>query len=130
MRREDIAIESPCGMDWDGMKPSDIKKRFCDACKMHVHDLSTMTKREAKDLLASDRTEGLCVRYLHDAGGEVVFSDSLVRAKRFVAAAAVAIALPMSLTACMGAAPRPRLPEPQPTIEADAGSPAPMPVAK
>jgi hypothetical protein len=111
MRREEIAIESPCGVDWDGMKPADMKKRFCDACKMHVHDLSQMTRREAKALLASERTEGLCVRYLHDQHGEVVFTDSLVRAKR-LALGAVALAGAMSLTACMGAAPAPKRPAP------------------
>lgn len=123
MRREDIAIETPCGMSWEGMKPADMKRRFCDACKMHVHDLSSMTRREAKQLLDSERTEGLCVRYLYDRHGDVVFTDSLVRAKRFVAAA-VAVALPMSLTACMGAAPRPRVPVPQPAPSAQEQEPA------
>ncbi len=111
MRREDIPIESPCGMDWNGMKPASMKKRFCDACKMHVHDLSKMSRREAKALLSAPRTEGLCVRYLYDQHGEVVFTDSLVRARRLVAGA-VAVASTMTLTACMGAAPAPRPQQP------------------
>lgn len=115
MRREDIVIESPCGMDWNGMKPADMKRRFCDVCKMHVHDLSKMTRREAKTLLASERTEGLCIRYLYDQHGDVVFTGSLVRAKR-LALGAVALASTMSLTACMGAAPAPRQPAPAPTL--------------
>lgn len=130
MRREEIAIESPCGMDWNGMKPADMKRRFCDACKMHVHDLSQMTRREAKALLASERTEGLCIRYLHDRHGEVVFTDSLVRAKR-LALGAVALASTMSLTACMGSAPAPRPRPPQPiTTQATGDAGAPVPIAK
>lgn len=74
------------------MKPADMKKRFCDECELHVHDLAAMTKREAKAVLASEATEGLCIRYLYDQHGAVVFSDdarlvapsALVRAKRFI----------------------------------------------
>ena len=104
MRREDLPIETPCGQDFSGMKPAGMKKRFCDTCKAHVHDLSKMTRREAKTLLSSEETEGLCIRYLHDQHGDIVFTDSLVRAKRF-ALGALAVAMPMTLTACMGAAP-------------------------
>ncbi|MBX3188995.1 MAG: hypothetical protein KF819_18385 [Labilithrix sp.] len=136
MRREDLPIEAPCGQDWDGMKPADMKKRFCDACTLHVHDLAAMTKREAKALLSSEETEGLCVRYLYDRHGEIVFSDDprliapsrLLRAKRF-AAAAVALAFPMTLTACMGAAPARPMPKAPPA--ATSAAPAPTaPVAK
>jgi hypothetical protein len=130
MRREDIVIESPCGQDWSGMKPAGMKKRFCDTCKMHVHDLSKMTRCEAKALLSSDVTEGLCVRYLHDQHGDVVFTDSLVRAKRFVAGA-LAVAMPMTLTACMGAAPARPMKAPAPATEPAPAKAAPsLPVAK
>ena len=95
------------------MKAGD-KGRYCDACKKTVHDLSAMTKKEARALLAAPQTEGLCVRYLYDRHGEIAFRDtvpagSLVRAKRALAAAAV-LAVPLSLAACMGA---PQRPEPQ-----------------
>jgi hypothetical protein len=103
MRATDIHIESPCGADWQSMKPGD-RKRFCDACKKHVHDLSAMSKDEAREVLSSPPTEGLCVRYLYDAHGDVVFRDTpmpasfLSRAKRFAA-----LTLPMGLAACSGA---------------------------
>jgi hypothetical protein len=109
MRATDIPIASPCGADWRTMKPSDTK-RFCDACQKHVHDLSAMTPTAAKALLSSPPTEGLCVRYLYDAHGEILFRDAplptgmLVRAKRFATAAA-AVALPMALAACSGSMP-------------------------
>jgi hypothetical protein len=108
MRATDISINSPCGADWTTMKPSD-NKRFCDTCKKHVHDLSAMTKDEAHAVLASPPLEGLCVRFLHDAYGDVVFQPErtlppslLVRARRLASYAVVA-AIPVGLTACMGA---------------------------
>jgi hypothetical protein len=84
------------------MKPSD-NKRFCDACKKHVHDLSAMTEEDARAALATPPAEGLCVRYLYDAHGAIVFRGApmapsmLVRARRFAAAA-----LPLALAACTG----------------------------
>lgn len=129
MRREDLTIETPCSQDWNGMKPADMKKRFCDECRLHVHDLAAMSKREAKAVLASETTEGLCIRYLYDQHGTVVFADdprlvapnALVRAKRFVQGAIV-VALPMTLTACMGAAAA-RPPMPPTQVVTDAGAP-------
>ena len=158
MRAADIEIETPCGQDWQSMKPGD-RKRFCDECKKHVHDLSSMTRTEAREVLESRPTEGLCVRYVYDAHGDIVFRDRpiaasfLSRAKRIAAAAA----LPMSLAACSGgmaetppppmpmmgavACPMPDVPPeppPNPTPSASASAqapgrfatPPPVPVAK
>ena len=156
MRATEIPIASPCGADWRTMKPSDTK-RFCDTCQKHVHDLSAMTPEGARALLASPPTEGLCVRYLHDAHGDVVFraaplpAGMLVRAKR-LATAAAAVAWPMALAACsspmnempepmmMGAVACPMPPPPAPSASASASAsavwekigepPAPPPVKK
>jgi hypothetical protein len=129
----EIPIASPCGADWTTMRPSD-RKRFCDTCKKHVHDLSAMSKDEARAVLASPPTEGLCVRFLYDEYGDVVFQKQtiapsfLVRAKR-LATYAVAAAIPATLTACMGApapvpvmmgavaCPMPPIPPPAPAAE-------------
>jgi hypothetical protein len=140
MRATEIPIASPCGADWSTMKPSD-KTRFCDACKKHVHDLSAMTSTDARALLASPPTEGLCVRFLYDAHGDIVFRDAplpvgmLSRAKRLAAAA---VALPMALAACsspMNGRPEPRttigavervLPPPNPSASASASAIEPV----
>jgi hypothetical protein len=115
MKRNELPIVSPCGADWQGMKPQDIASRFCGECNKHVHDLSRMTQVEARRLLAAPATEGLCVRYLHDERGEILFAQEasklvpasrLSQVKRLLAAATLAAA-PLSLTACMGAAPPP-----------------------
>lgn len=133
MQRDEIPIASPCGADWNGMTLADAKKRFCGECKKHVHDLSQMTRPEARALLASAVTEDLCVRYLYDERGEVWFAPEaaplvapgrLARMKRFALAAA-AVAAPLSLTACMGAAPA----RPQPIVPAAAERVAPPPPA-
>lgn len=87
------------------------KSRFCGDCKKTVHDLAAMSKAEAAVLLAAPAMEELCVRYLHDELGHVVFVDTfrdrpipLVALLRKRASHAVAVAaMGMSLTACMGA---------------------------
>jgi len=147
MHRRDIPIASPCTADWTTMKPSD-KSRFCGECKKFVHDLSQMTSDEARALLRAPATEGLCIRYLYDQYGNVVFrpepaasklvsAGALNRLKRF-AAAATAVAMPLTLTACMGAPP-PRYamgavvappmvtPEPCDVPEEDGGCALPVP---
>jgi hypothetical protein len=146
----EIPIASPCGADWTTMKPSDRnRKRFCDTCKKHVHDLSAMSKDEARAVLASASAEGLCVRFLYDEYGDVVFQKQtiapsfLVRARR-LATYAVAAAIPATLTACMGmpaqpppvmmgavACPMPPIPPPPPAPAPEAhrfaAPPAPKP---
>lgn len=67
-----------------------------------------MTESEARVMLASPPTEGLCVRYIHDTTGEIVFRrDDVIPVGKLVRRAAVlalAAALPLSTAACMGAA--------------------------
>ncbi|MFO0661358.1 MAG: hypothetical protein U0165_16220 [Polyangiaceae bacterium] len=147
MKQSDLPIPSSCNADWDSMT-REGRKRFCDACRKHVHDLSSMTQDEAMALVSSPRTEKLCVRYICDAQGNIKFSapeitawrreldrelipvSHLARAKR-VAMTLAAAALPMSLTACMGAAPaRPVSPnatltDEPPTPPTSAGKPLP-----
>jgi hypothetical protein len=128
MNRSELPIVSPCGADWQGMTPRDVASRFCDACSKHVHDLSRMTQAEARRLLAAPATEGLCVRYLHDERGNVLFaqaplvpSSRLASAKRLAAATLATASL--SLSACMGE-PVPPVPPPTPMMGAVA---CPMP---
>jgi hypothetical protein len=131
MRRDEIAIELPCSADWDTMTAAG-RKRFCADCKKYVHDLSRMKEDDAKALLETGKD--LCVRYVYDEVGNVVFdidvrASALVRAKRFAKAAAL-VALPMSLTACMGTAPPRRVvPPPAPTTMPAATSPSATPSA-
>ncbi|MFO0662892.1 MAG: hypothetical protein U0174_03020 [Polyangiaceae bacterium] len=110
MKKNDIAIPIPCDANWDTMTPEG-RKRFCDRCKKHVHDLSQLSREEANELLARRVRDDLCVSFLYDRMGNVVFDmvdtrivapSRLVRAKRAAAAAAATLALSTTI-ACGGA---------------------------
>jgi len=87
--------------------------RFCGQCSKVVQELSQLTEREARALLAAPRTEGLCVRYVHDTTGEILFRRDVVpvghltRVRRAAAAALAVASLPVAMAGCMGAAPMP-----------------------
>lgn len=116
MRREDLPIPVPCHEDWNTMTVEG-KTLFCAACKKNVKDLVRMTEAEASELLAKPDNRDLCVRYLYDAHGELVFDwvDTTIvpvtnlvrqtsRAKslsRVLQAGAVAVGL-SSIMACAG----------------------------
>jgi hypothetical protein len=105
MKESDLPIASPCGQDWEGMDPRD-KSRFCGECKKVVHDLRSMKEKDARKLLSTPSTEGLCVRYMYDEVGNIWFADSFfMRTEGLLkkVAAAAAIASAPFLTACMGA---------------------------
>jgi hypothetical protein len=107
LTRDDVRIDSPCGLDFSKMTRAQATKRFCGDCRKHVHDLTRLTPGEIRELLDAPATEGLCVRYVADERGRLVTlpdvpTSTLTRAKRVVLAAA-ALAAPLSLTACMGA---------------------------
>lgn len=96
-----IQIASPCTQDWNAMT-GDEKRRFCSECRLHVHDLSAMTRREAEDLLQS--ADGrVCVRLYRRPDGRVLTKDCVtvrdrlrrrVRRLRIAAAAAFAFLTP------------------------------------
>ncbi len=52
-----ITIQSPCTVPWESMKGNE-RKRFCGQCRLHVHDISQLTRREAVALL--EETGGEC----------------------------------------------------------------------
>jgi hypothetical protein len=115
MHRSELPIPSPCTENWDTMTPHG-KRLFCDKCNKHVQDLTRMSEREARATLEREgygttRGAELCVRYLHDAYGNLVFQmvdpgivapSRLVRAKRVAAVAATAAAAAFVM-ACGGA---------------------------
>jgi len=113
MRRDDAPIATPCGADWKAMSPLG-KARLCGQCDKLVHDLSAMTEGAARALLETRPTDGLCIRYLHDATGEIWFgarAERVVPANRLARRGAVAISaaalllVPALTEACGGAAP-------------------------
>lgn len=74
-----MRVASPCPVSWDAMKGND-KKRFCEHCNLHVYNISSMTRREAEDLIKT--TEGrLCARLYRRADGTVLTQDCPVGLK-------------------------------------------------
>jgi hypothetical protein len=110
MDRREIRIGSPCTLDWRAMTPRD-GGRFCGDCKKVVRDLSSMTEREAKALLRGPDNASLCVRYVYDAQGRILFGggtnrsfdvvpSSLLSKARRAAVTIAAAALPLAAQAC------------------------------
>lgn len=55
-------IEKPCPANWDEMQ-GDEKRRFCEHCQLHVHNLSAMTAKEQREVLTS-KAEHKCISYV------------------------------------------------------------------
>lgn len=55
------AIQKPCPMSWDSMQ-GDEKRRFCEHCQLHVHNLSEMSTQEQVALMESPG-ERKCITY-------------------------------------------------------------------
>ena len=70
---EVLRIETPCPADWAAMVGDD-RRRFCQGCKKHVHDLSAMPRAEAERLVCESAGD-LCIRMTLEADGRVVTVD-------------------------------------------------------
>ena len=107
MPRLHLPIQDPCHEDWDAMNSADGGRRFCDVCTKHVHDISSMTERMARAVLAEESQKGrVCVRYNVDDRGDIRFRPETVEApnrwRMTLAAAGLAM---MALTGCTDAPP-------------------------
>jgi hypothetical protein len=64
---ERLKVSEPCSAEWDSMSGNE-RVRFCAHCRIHVHNLSEVTPREALDLVL--RSGGrLCLRIERDPLG-------------------------------------------------------------
>jgi len=108
VRSQDIQIPEPCHAEWDAMRPEQ-KGRFCFDCSKKVHDLSAMTKDEAKQFLRASACADICVSYQHHEDGTLVFREpapapvvplARLRRPRSVAAAVAGAGMAMALAAC------------------------------
>lgn len=110
VRVDEITIPEPCHEDWESMDPQQ-RGRFCHSCRKKVHNLSSMTEREARALLDNDRD--ICVAYFED-DGRVAFQPepliplSRLRPRHAAAPAAAGLALVLAACAPHGEAPTPR----------------------
>ena len=78
---DNIKITSPCTADWNSMTGND-HVRFCRHCNLAVHDLSTLTRKQALRIISKSQGR-LCVRYMVRPDETVkARSSSLVRIGR------------------------------------------------
>jgi hypothetical protein len=111
-------VASPCPKSWGAMN-GDSKRRYCDHCEHHVHNLSEMTASERRDVLA---TKGrVCITYTANARGELIsHADSngllaLLSRMRLAFVAIVAAIVPFGLSSCaMRTLGKPAPPPPNP----------------
>src|SRR5687768_15832027 len=89
MRTIHLPVAEPCHERWDAMEP-EARGRFCQVCTKSVHDVSSLTEDETRALLQANAGRSICVRYTHDAAGNI-------RHRRPAALAVVAVA---ALAAC------------------------------
>jgi hypothetical protein len=65
-------------MNWGDMH-GDSRRRFCQHCELHVQNLSAMSRRDIRRLLARSKHEHVCVTYTRRVDGNLVTRwDSVV----------------------------------------------------
>lgn len=56
-----LTIGKNCPMRWDDLQ-GDAKRRYCDQCQLHVHNLSAMSRRE-RDRFVNETGGRACIAY-------------------------------------------------------------------
>lgn len=64
-----LTLTKPCDADWDSMAGND-QVRFCKHCDLHVTNLSSISRTEARRVVESARGR-ICVRYMIGPSGGV-----------------------------------------------------------
>lgn len=99
-----LRVGTPCPKQWDDMS-GDAKRRFCEHCQLHVHNLSAMSRGERDRFVAESRSQA-CIAYELRPDGTMVtpsFWRSVFAPFRRVQLAVVTILatlLPFLLSAC------------------------------
>lgn len=71
-----IQIKTPCNASWDAMEGSDTRW-FCEACELHVHDLSAIPRRDAEALIQRARAGRVCVQMRRGSDGRILTREDL-----------------------------------------------------
>ncbi len=66
---DSIKVESPCSESWEEMRGNE-QIRFCSHCAKNVHNLSEMTRKQARKIVAASNG-GICVRYVRRPDGRI-----------------------------------------------------------
>jgi len=98
-------IAKPCTANWETMRGDD-RRRFCEQCRKHVHNVSAMSAPERAEFAAAPGER--CVIYFQRANGDVADLSLLARLRRWfpflrlASWSTLAALLPVLLTGCMG----------------------------
>jgi hypothetical protein len=68
-----MRIASPCSVGWERMS-GDEKVRYCAECKLHVYNISEMSREQVASLIASKEGR-ICARLYRRADGSVLTKD-------------------------------------------------------
>jgi hypothetical protein len=79
---QQIQIRSPCNVAWESMRGTEAGVRFCEHCKLDVHNLSAMTSADAQ-VFVSRQTTRTCVAYVPAPQGGPITLDYQMRKRRF-----------------------------------------------
>lgn len=71
---DSIQSPSPCSKNWNEMT-GDEKARFCKSCEKDVHNISAMTRKEARKFVAQNSGKA-CVRFERLGNGKVLTADT------------------------------------------------------
>ncbi len=66
---DSINVQTPCTESWNEMKGTN-EIRFCSHCAKDVHNLSEMTRKRARQIVAKSNG-GICVRYVKRPDGRI-----------------------------------------------------------
>jgi hypothetical protein len=99
-----LKVASPCPKQWEEMT-GDAKRRFCEHCQLHVHNLSAMSERERGRFV--EETKGkACIAYVVRPDGAMLpdgFWTRVLRPLRGVRVASLAVLatlLPFWFSSC------------------------------
>ena len=66
---DSINVQSPCSESWNEMRGNE-QIRFCSHCAKDVHNLSEMTRKRARKIVAASNGN-ICVRYVRRPDGRI-----------------------------------------------------------
>ncbi|HEY3243925.1 MAG TPA: hypothetical protein VGM03_11300 [Phycisphaerae bacterium] len=70
---DQIRIAAPCTASWAEMTGDD-RVRFCAQCKLHIYNLSAMTRQESEELIRNQEGR-LCVGFYRRADGTILTAN-------------------------------------------------------
>jgi hypothetical protein len=106
MHKRELVVKEACHEPWEEMQGGASQRR-CESCEQDVHDLSAMTRTEAKMVLARRAVgQRLCVRFASDEKGRVLFRpEPLIPAVLLVRGRQLALGAGLAVAALGGCAP-------------------------